>query len=96
VRDPRTVIKRALLTEKSSRIRETQNKFYFEVASDANKLEIKYAVEKIFEVGVIDVTTMVRRGKMKRFGRYFGKKPNSKRAVVTLKAGDSIDVLDQT
>ena len=96
MRDPRTIIKRALLTEKSSRIRETQNKFYFEVATDANKLEIKHAVEKIFDVDVVGVTTIVRRGKMKRFGRYLGKKPNSKRAVVTLKTGDSIDVLDQT
>lgn len=95
MRDPRSIIRRALLTEKSSRVRETQNKVFFEVAIDANKLEIKDAVEKIFDVDVVGVTTMVRRGKMKRFGRYLGRRSNWKRAVVTLKAGDSIDVLEQ-
>ena len=89
------VIKRPLiLTEKGSRQREEQNKYYFEVALGANKVEIKKAVETLFKVGVVDVNTMITRGKEKRMGRAYGKKPNWKKAIVTLKSGETIDFFE--
>lgn len=89
------VIKRPLiLTEKGSRQREEQNKYYFEVAIGANKVEIKKAVETFFKVGVVDVNTMITRGKEKRMGRGYAKKPNWKKAIVTLKSGETIDFFE--
>ena len=93
--DIEKVIKRPLiLTEKGSRQREEQNKYYFEVALGANKVEIKKAVETLFKVGVVDVNTMITRGKEKRMGRAYGKKPNWKKAIVTLKSGETIDFFE--
>ena len=70
------------------------NKYSFAVAKDANKLEIKYAVEKLFDVTVESVNTRTIRGKVKRQGRYEGKRPDVKKAIVTLKAGDQIKVFE--
>ena len=78
------VLKRPVVTEKSTALREEDNQYAFEVALDANKIEIRRAVESSFGVRVLDVRTQVVRGKMKRFRRGFGKKPNWKKAVVTL------------
>jgi len=87
------VIKRPLiLTEKGARLRETENKVMFEVARDANKISIKNAVEKLFNVSVVDVNTLIVRGTMRRMGRGYSKTKNWKKAVVTLKEGDSIEV----
>ncbi len=81
------------LTEKGTRLSETENKYLFKVATDANKLEIKTAVEKLFGVNVTKVNTLQRLGKKKRSGnRKEGKRSDWKRAVVTLKSGDSIDL----
>ncbi|MCA9603172.1 MAG: 50S ribosomal protein L23 [Polyangiales bacterium] len=89
------VIKRPLiLTEKGSVLRETQNKYFFEVDPRANKIEIKQAVEKLFKVSVLDVNTLITRGKEKRMGRGYAKKPNWKKAIVTLKSGESIDFFE--
>ena len=71
-----------------------ENKYSFAVAKDANKLEIKYAVEKLFDVTVESVNTRTIRGKVKRQGRYEGKRPDVKKAIVTLKAGDQIKVFE--
>jgi len=95
VKDSRQIVRRALLTEKGADQREKVNQFVFEVAMDANKIDIKRAVEEIFDVEVLNVQTMIRRGKHKRTGRFFGKRPNWKRAIVRLKSGDSIDLVDQ-
>lgn len=87
------VIKRPLiLTEKGARLREAQNKFMFEVARDANKIEIKNAIEKLFNVSVVDVNTLIVRGTMRRMGRGYSKTKNWKKAVVTLKDGETIEV----
>ena len=91
MKNPRQIIDRALLSEKSVSQHEKANQYVFKVAIDANKIEIKQAVEDIFNVSVKKVTTAVRRGKMKRFGRYYGKRANWKRAVVTLEQGESIE-----
>lgn len=89
------VIKRPLiLTEKGAVLRESQNKFFFEVDERANKVEIKRAVETLFKVSVTDVNTLITRGKTKRMGRGTAKKPNWKKAIVTLKAGEKIDFFE--
>jgi len=94
-RSPEQIIVRPLLTEKVTRIQENENKYFFEVFKDANKVEIKSAIEKLFGVKVTDVNTMMMPGKWKRVGRSFGRSTNWKKAVVTLKDGDSIELFDQ-
>jgi len=88
------VVRRALLTEKSSQLR-TQNKYLFEVDRRAGKSEIKQAVEELFKVEVVEVRTMNVSGKLKRLGRFAGKRPDWKKAIVTLAEGSSIDLLSQ-
>ena len=86
------VVKRLLRTEKGSVGSEKSSKFYFEVALDANKPEIKRAVEKIYNVNVVKVNTLNVRGKPKTLRRAPGYTPHWKKAVVTLKAGQKIDL----
>jgi large subunit ribosomal protein L23 len=101
------IIKRPLLTEKGTRLRETggrlpgsvteedvRPKVFFEVAGDANKIEIKHAVEALFNVKVDDVHTQIVRGKEKRVGRFMGRRPNWKKAIVTLVKGNKIDFFE--
>jgi large subunit ribosomal protein L23 len=89
---PEQVIRRPIiLTEKANLLREKRNQVVFEVVRDANKIQIKDAVQKLFKVTVTSVNTMVVRGKDRRMGRGYSKTQNWKKAVVTLKAGDSID-----
>ena len=94
-REPRTIVRRAMITEKGTLIRERENSFLFEVARDANKIEIKQAVEAIFQVKVGSVRTLRVHGKPKRMGRYAGHRPDWKKAVVTLKKGQSIELFEQ-
>lgn len=81
------IIKRPLVTEKSNLQKETTETVVFEVALGANKIEIKQAIEKAFNVKVKDVRTAVTAGKVKRFGRNFGKRSNTKKAYVSLSEG---------
>ena len=76
-----------LLTEKGTLIKETENKVLFRVALDANKIEIKKAVEEVFKVKVANVRTSTVRGKQKRVGRHMGRTPDWKKAYITLKEG---------
>ena len=89
------IIKKVLLSEKGMILSEEQNKYMFSVAMDANKVEIKRAVEELFNVRVMAVNTMRRKGKKKlsRATRKFGTTAASKRAVVTLHADDSINLI---
>ena len=82
------IIRKPLITEKATLQKEVGNTVAFEVAVNANKIEIKQAVEKAFNVKVKDVRTMVVAGKSKRFGRTFGKRSNMKKAYVTLAEGN--------
>lgn len=92
---PERILKRPIfLTEKASRLRE-QNKVVFEVSRDANKIQIRDAVQKLFKVTVTDVHTMIFRGKDRRMGRGYAKLQNWKKAVITLKAGDTIQFFDE-
>jgi len=95
VRNPRSIILKPLVTEKGSRLREENNKYLFSVVSGANKIEIKRAVQEIFNVKVRDVQTIVVHGKVKRMGAFQGKRPDWKKAVVTLVEGQSIDLFEQ-
>lgn len=90
------IIRRPLVTEKASALKAEANKVAFEVRRTANKQQIKQAVEASFNVTVLDVTTMNFRGKNKRVGRNMGMRSAWKKAVVTLKEGDDIDVLGAT
>lgn len=93
MRDPHTIIRTLELTEKGTRLKEIDNKFFFEVAPDANKIEIKQAVEQLFKVHVTGVNTLNRQGKRKRLRTmHYGKTSAWKRAVVTLKDGETIDL----
>jgi large subunit ribosomal protein L23 len=94
-REPRTIVRRALITEKGTRIRERENGYLFEVARDANKIEIKQAIEAIFPVKVQSVRTQRVHGKPKRMGRYAGHRPDWKKAVVTLQKGQTIELFEQ-
>jgi len=85
------IIIRPLLTEKATAMNEESNIFSFEVGKNTTKIEIKQAVQSLFGVKVEDVRTMVVRGKVKRFGRYFGKRPNWKKALVTVADGEDLN-----
>ena len=88
------IIINPLVTEKSTIQREGQNQYSFKVDKRANKIEIKEAVERLFKVTVEEVRTVTMRGKVKRLGRRFGKRPDWKKAIVTLKEGDRIDFFE--
>jgi large subunit ribosomal protein L23 len=88
------IIKRPLDTEKLDRMRDRENKFAFEIDLKANKTEVKQAVEQLFKVKVLDVKTSIVRGKFRRIGRSEGQRPNWKKAIVTLKEGDAIQLFE--
>jgi len=88
------IIRRPLITERGSHLKEGQNKYLFEVARTANKVEIKKAIESLFRVHVTSVNTLSLKGKEKKVGRFSGRTPDWKKAVVTLKQGDSIDFIE--
>jgi large subunit ribosomal protein L23 len=106
-RTPQHIIKRPLLTEKSQRLRETggaserpaegdayAQQLVFEVVKDANKIEIRHAIQSLFKVTVTDVRTLIIRGKQKRVGRFMGQRPSWKKAIVTLKPGDAVSFFE--
>jgi len=91
MRTAREIIKKPIITEKS--MEGTQfNKYTFKVEPDANKIEIRKAIQEIFGVKVLKVHTMNVHGKTRKRGRYEGKTPDWKKAVVTLKEGDKIQI----
>lgn len=85
------IIKKPLITEKTASQKEADRVVAFEVSLKANKVEIKQAVEKAFDVKVENVNTVLVAGKVKRVGRNFGKRSNRKKAYVTLAEGSDID-----
>ncbi len=88
------IIKKPLFTEKGGTLKETENKILVEVSSDANKIEIKKAIEKIFKVKVEKISTLNVKGKFKRYGRSIGKRPDRKKAIITLKKGEKLDFIE--
>jgi len=94
MKGPHQVVQRPLLTEKGTRLKDEANQYLFRVAKRANKVEIRQAIEALFKVTVIDVHTLPVRGKAKRLGRFQGKQADWKKAIATLKAGDSIELYE--
>ncbi|MDP8255540.1 MAG: 50S ribosomal protein L23 [Candidatus Alcyoniella australis] len=94
MREGYQVIRRPVITEKTNLAKDSANQFVFEVMRDANKVEIRKAVEELFNVTVVDVQTMVINGKTKRVGRNMGKRKTWKKALVKLAAGETIDFFE--
>ena len=93
-RDPRSVLLKPLMTEKSMQQKEELNAISFRVAVDANKVEIRQAVEKVFNVKVATVRTASHEGKWKRMGKFEGRRPGWKKAVVSLAPGHKIELVE--
>jgi large subunit ribosomal protein L23 len=94
MRDPRHVLIRPLMTEKSMQQKEVLNTVAFRVRPDANKVEIRAAVETVFNVKVTAVRTASYEGKLKRMGRFQGRRADWKKAIVTLAPGHKIDLVE--
>lgn len=88
------VLRRPLITEKSTILQDAQNKYAFEVDPRANKVQVKSAVEEAFNVKVTDVKIANIKGKRKRFGPRLVQRPSWKKAVVSLRAGDRIQIFE--
>jgi len=88
---PHQIIKRPVISEKTNVQKEASNQYAFEVDRRANKIEIRKAVETLFNVHVVDVTTSILHGKIKRVGRRSGRQSNWKKAIVKLQTGEMID-----
>jgi large subunit ribosomal protein L23 len=94
---PQDIIKRPIaLTEKATRLKAEHNQVVFEVALPANKLQIRDAIQELFNVEVLDVNTLIQRGKKKRMGRREAKRRNWKKAIVTLKEGSDIQFFEES
>ncbi len=94
MKNPSQIIKRPLITEKSTIEREMNNIVSFAVHPQANKIEIKSAVEQLFDVKVLEVRTLRVRGKTRRVGFHVGRRPDWKKARVRLREGDSIEFFE--
>jgi large subunit ribosomal protein L23 len=94
MKEPQQIIRRPLITEKSTRQKEAGNQIAFVVDPRANKIEIRQAVEKLFKVKVKAVRTLNLAGKRKRMGRFFGWQSDWKKAIVTLKEGERIEFFE--
>lgn len=93
MRSAHQIIRRPVVTEKGTALKE-QNKYLFEVDRRANKVEIKQAVESLFNVKVAAIHTVSMRGKVKRLGRFAGRTSDWKKAIVTLREGHSIEFFE--
>ena len=94
MKSTKTIIRKPIITEKATALKEAENKYVFEVEKGCNKVEIKHAVENLFNVTVIDVHTYTTHGKVRTRGRFRGRRPDWKRAIVSLKDGDSIEFFE--
>jgi large subunit ribosomal protein L23 len=94
MKNPRSIIKTSIVSEKGTNLRTDQDKYIFRVDRTANKLEIKKAVEDLFKVKVEEVTTLNMYGKPKKLGRSEGKRPDWKKAIVKLKKGETIELFE--
>lgn len=92
--DPYKIVLQPLITEKTTRLKDESNKLAFKVHRDANKVEIKNAVETLFNVKVLTVNTVNMKGKIKRLGIHRGKRPDWKKAYVKLAEGQHIDFFE--
>jgi large subunit ribosomal protein L23 len=94
MKEAHQIIKKPLITEKSTRQKEEGNQIAFVVDPKAGKIQIRQAVEKLFKVKVLSVRTMNVTGKKKRLGRFLGRKSDWKKAIVKLREGDRIEFFE--
>jgi large subunit ribosomal protein L23 len=94
MKDIYSVIKKPLFTEKGGSLKEAENKILIEVARGANKIEIKRAIEENFNVKVEKVATITVDGKWKKYGKSVGKRPDRKKAIITLKKGEKLEFIE--
>ncbi|MFW5980749.1 MAG: 50S ribosomal protein L23 [Halanaerobiaceae bacterium] len=94
MKNPHDIIIRPIISEQSMKLMESNNTYAFEVAKNSNKIEIRKAIQEIFNVEVENVNTMNMRGKKRRMGRTEGKKPDWKKAYVKLPEGENIEVVE--
>lgn len=94
MKNPYSIIKKPLFTEKGTYLKETENKILIEVDLDANKIEIRKALEEIFKVKVAKIATINKTGKWKRYGRSTGLTSRKKKAIITLKKGEKLDFIE--
>lgn len=88
------IIRRPVISEKGTDLKDQANQYLFEVAGHANKIEIKRAVESLFRVKVQQVRTLSVKGKKKRLGRFVGRTSDWKKAIATLKEGETIEFFE--
>lgn len=93
MKDPRLIIRHPIVTEKSLLARDEKRQYSFVVATSSTKLDVRRAIENLFHVHVKSVNIMKVKGKLKKLGRFEGKKPDWKKAVVTLAKGERIEEL---
>ncbi len=93
-KDPHQILFRPLITEKVTRLREQSNKVCFLVDPGANKIEIKQAAEEVLKVRIENVRVINVKGKRKRLGRYEGRRPDVKKAILSLKPGERVDLFE--
>lgn len=88
------IIIRPIITEKSTNLKDTSNQYAFEVRRDANKIEVKKAIEKLFKVKVLSVRMINMEGKKRRIGRFLGKRRDWKKAIVRISPEDKIQIFE--
>lgn len=94
--DIRQIIKKPIITEKATILREKENKYIFRVPKKATKGQIKQAIEELFKVDVLDIHTVMAHGKLRRMGAHAGYRPDYKKAVVKIKKGQEIKMVEET
>jgi len=94
MKNMKNIIRKPIITEKATWLKDDSNKYVFEVEKNCNRIEIKKAVEELFGVTVESVKTYSTHGKIRSRGRFSGKRPDRKRAIVQLKQGDSIEFFE--
>ena len=94
MKSTKNIIRKPIITEKATGMKETENKYVFEVEKGFNKLEIKRAVDESLTVTVTDVHTYTTHGKVRTRGKFRGRRPDWKRAIVRLKDGDTIEFFE--
>ncbi len=93
-RSPYDILIKPLLTEKMTALKESENRVSFVVDKSANKIEVKKAIEEAFKVKVAAVNVMNLLGKKKRLGKFAGKRPDWKKAIITLKKGEKLELFE--
>ena len=90
----KNIIRRPVITEKATWLKENENKYVFEIEKNCNKIEIKHAIEELFKVTVTNISTYTTHGKVRTRGKFRGKRPDWKRAIVQLQKGDTIEFFE--